>query len=829
MAYLQQGKLNVGPIDATHGSSGKSKVADFIAANEDLDFAISHNSQNACLTEGHYAFTNRGIVDVADVADGFSEKALIGEKMMDITDRFKVGRRGVKRVILSNGSYFTGTPYHKFYVWDGKAQGMFWVSIDKLDPDTHQFVVAKNFPNLCESPVKIDHTQVPGVPGVPGVPNSKHLKSTPVEVDPNLAFILGLMVGGGNYNCDRKCSLAVDHDQFYNQDLFRSFISSLGINSTVRQMDDKKANYVEVHSTELLRLFRSVGLEKLSGAEKETPWSIMSSPKSVIAAYLAGLVESDGCVKDRVVVISNVSERLVRQAQVLCTYLGFRTKLRITSMEKSGYETSLSREAIYELSIGGYKCLKKFLELIPLTTKKKGLEELVIQKTGHGNESDSRVLIGDSTSLDDILVKTHPSSNLISLNYFYDIDSVIDAGEHEVYDFTVETAHSYVCNGTITHNSHVTVFDDGSSYKFNFLPSSVAKPGVKVVIGGDAVIDTKKALEEIEDWGLNEKNLYLHPLVTIIEHKDAQWEREHLAHMGSTMTGGGKAKADKIVRLKSVFAKDHPVLKKFVTNTHELVNNWLKEGHTGLLETAQGYDLSQDTIWTAQDGTVKTMYPYNTSRNINTSSYLGFSFVPPHLVGWVILNLRSFPIRVGDATTVEGDFVVKFEDGSEKGLTFSEFNASTAPALSTIQAKYPGAVGVIKLGSSGPVYDDQIELSWEEVTARSGSPTPIKEQTSLTKRVRRVFDRSVLQVRNSTMACMPSVISLNFANYLDHKIEGVSGKMSLGDLKGNWPKVAEYVEWVEENQFWAGTRYAGRVLLIGTGPKRSEMIELTGL
>jgi hypothetical protein len=45
--YLQKGKLNIGPIDATHGSSGKSKVSDFISSIEDLDFAISHNSQNA--------------------------------------------------------------------------------------------------------------------------------------------------------------------------------------------------------------------------------------------------------------------------------------------------------------------------------------------------------------------------------------------------------------------------------------------------------------------------------------------------------------------------------------------------------------------------------------------------------------------------------------------------------------------------------------------------------------------------------------------------------------------------------------------------------------
>lgn len=401
------------------------------------------------------------------------------------------------------------------------------------------------------------------------------------------------------------------------------------------------------------------------------------------------------------------------------------------------------------------------------------------------------------------------------------------SGKGKVADFIASIEH---LDFAISHNSqnasHITVFDDGTQYKFNFLPSSVVKPGIKVVIGADAVIDTKKALEEIHDWKLDETNLFIHPLVTIIEPADIEWEMEHLAHFGSTMTGGGAAKAKKITRTKTLFAKDHPELKKYVTNTHELVNKWLSEGKTGLVEAAQGYDLSQDTIWTGLDGQVRTMYPYNTSRNINAGSYMGFSFVSPKLVGNTILNLRSFPIRVGDSSTAEGDFIVKLEDGAEKGLYFSEFGVSAVPSLEIIKAKYPEVTGVIKLGSSGPVYDDQEELSWDEVTARAGSPVSLKEQTSLTKRVRRVFDRSELQVRNSTMACMPDIISINFVNYIQNSILGVSGKMTRIELGERFPKVAEYVSWVERVQFWAGTEHEGTVRLLGTGAKRSEIIEL---
>lgn len=401
------------------------------------------------------------------------------------------------------------------------------------------------------------------------------------------------------------------------------------------------------------------------------------------------------------------------------------------------------------------------------------------------------------------------------------------SGKSKIADYIASKEH---LDFAISHNSfnasHVTVFDDGSSYKFNFLPSAVARPGTKVIIGADAVINVEKALEEIKDWSLDESNLFIHPLVTLIEPEDAEWEMQNLAHMGSTMTGGGKAKADKILRVKQKFAKDHPDLKKFVANTHHLVNSWLANGEAGLLETAQGYDLSQDTIWTGLDQQTKVMYPFVTSRNINASSYLGYSFVSPRFAGHTILNIRSYAIRVGDNSTTKGDFTVKMADGSELGASFAEFGLTSVPPLDLVRSKYPKAVGVIKLGSSGPVYDDQEELSWEEVTKRAGSPLPLKEETSLTRRVRRVFDHSVLQIKNSTMACAPTLITLNFINYISHSISGARGQISRAELLAKWPKVAEYVSWVEENQYWAGTSQAGKVVLLGTGPKRSEMLEL---
>jgi adenylosuccinate synthase len=176
----------------------------------------------------------------------------------------------------------------------------------------------------------------------------------------------------------------------------------------------------------------------------------------------------------------------------------------------------------------------------------------------------------------------------------------------------------------ISHNSHnashVTVFDDGSTYKFNCLPSSVSNPNVKVVIGADSALQVPKLLEEIKDWGLTEERLFIHPNAVVITEEHVRWEEENLGKIGSTMSGVGAARAAKLQRVGYKTVDQVPELSKFVCNTNKLVVEWLQHGKTGLLETAQGYDLSMDLVYDDADGRVNKFYPACTSRNINPTA-----------------------------------------------------------------------------------------------------------------------------------------------------------------------------------------------------------------
>ena len=67
---------------------------------------------------------------------------------------------------------------------------------------------------------------------------------------------------------------------------------------------------------------------------------------------------------------------------------------------------------------------------------------------------------------------------------------------------------------------------------------------------------------------------------------------------------------------------------------------------------------------------------------------------------------------------------------------------------------YPIRVG----GTSGPGYLDQEELSWEQV----GQP---EERTTVTNRIRRVFEFSAMQIAEAIRQSGPNEIFLNFCNY----------------------------------------------------------------
>jgi adenylosuccinate synthase len=227
----------------------------------------------------------------------------------------------------------------------------------------------------------------------------------------------------------------------------------------------------------------------------------------------------------------------------------------------------------------------------------------------------------------------------------------------------------------------------------------------------------------------------------------------------------------------------------------------LNRGQSGVLEIAQGFQLSY---------LLPDMFPYTTSRNCTTAAGLDDMMLPVHYAGNVVINLRTYPIRINSN---------KYLDGS-RHLTWDEVQ----------KYEKEGKPFEIKKYDSGPGYPDQDEVSWTDVTNLSGSPTPIMEITSVTKLPRRVFTFSKQNMRQAIEYNRANgwvFLSINFVNYIDHAMTGRRGTAHLGNA--NDDIITQKVQdWLKDNvlDIYKKTDSMSMICILGTGPKSADKVHV---
>jgi len=157
--------------------------------------------------------------------------------------------------------------------------------------------------------------------------------------------------------------------------------------------------------------------------------------------------------------------------------------------------------------------------------------------------------------------------------------------------------------------------------------------------------------------------------------------------------------------------------------------------------------------------------------------------MPAQVLGDVYLNLRTFPIRVGN---------VIGEDGKQKGY-------------------------------SGDFYPDCKEMTWEQVAAESGMPADEakilaeRERTTVTKRIRRVSDFTYFGLQDAVRTNGATKLVMNFIQYVNWQDRGLKGGKEAFDKLSK--KSRDFIAKVEES-------VNRPVVLVGTGALHDEMISL---
>jgi adenylosuccinate synthase len=263
-------------------------------------------------------------------------------------------------------------------------------------------------------------------------------------------------------------------------------------------------------------------------------------------------------------------------------------------------------------------------------------------------------------------------------------------------------------------NAGHKVYMDGGAVTHHQLPSGTLRTDAKLLIAPGAVLNIELLMQEIAHCRVSKDRLAIDPQTMIITKADVADEAALKKAIGSTKQGVGFATARKIrdrgKRIK--LANDYKELHPYIKNVCEELEKAYSSGCKVLLEGTQGTGLS------IHHG----CYPYVTSRDTTVAGCLSEAGISPSRVRKVVMVCRTYPIRVQNP---------------------------------------PG-------GTSGPM---SREISWPEVSRRSGIPvSKLKktEKTSTTNRDRRVSEFDWALLRKAAALNGPTDIALTFADYL-HK------------------------------------------------------------
>jgi adenylosuccinate synthase len=353
----------------------------------------------------------------------------------------------------------------------------------------------------------------------------------------------------------------------------------------------------------------------------------------------------------------------------------------------------------------------------------------------------------------------------------------------------------------MSNAGHTYVTEDGIKVMTQQLPTSLVNPNTSLVIGPEAAITPHILFDEMIKYKdmIGDRKIIINPNAVEIADKHRR-EEQRVLRSGSTFKGCGSARADKVMRQAMLFGEfwnkltsenggnfgddegDYGDLNYCITcgdlkyvkdhlqimDTMQYINDAINDGKNIIVEGSQGCDL---------DINYGLPYPNTTSRQCHAGQLVADCGISPRLVDNIIMIMRPYPIRISNTTNLHD------ENGD-----------------------------VLKVSSGD--YAGSQELTWDIIKERCGAPADIEfgEQTTVTKKTRRVFEMNWDRLKYVTILSRPTGIALNFVQYIDWNAYKCK---SYDELPSS---VRVFIEKVE-------TETGVPVVLIGTGPNNDDIID----
>ncbi len=281
-------------------------------------------------------------------------------------------------------------------------------------------------------------------------------------------------------------------------------------------------------------------------------------------------------------------------------------------------------------------------------------------------------------------------------------------------------------------NSGHTVTIGGRETVLRQVPAGARHPKATLLLAAGCVVDEAVLLAELADLQIPPDRMIVDPRVVLVEETDRQQEQGLVATIASTSSGTGSALTRRMARSGHVrFAGDSKTLRDRarVETVAPLIHSQLAADGDVIVEGTQGFGLS---LLHGPD------YPFVTSRDTTAAGFAMEVGLSPRQVGFVLMVIRTFPIRVG--------------------------------------------------GNSGPLAG---EITWEKVREIGNAPLATKEYTSVTKRLRRVGMFDIELVKTACRYNQPTSLAIMGLDRLDFKNYNVGEHDRLSD------KATQFIDFIE--------------------------------
>jgi ribonucleotide reductase alpha subunit len=392
------------------------------------------NASNPCFTGDALVHTDKGLVSFRELFARVNEGETFGVYTHDATNvqapaqRLELttpealmitGYNEVVKVRFDNGMEVRCTPGHRLF-----TANRGYVEAQDLNADDRVKVLDLPAPAISANyglPVTSDLTMY----STKG--DHRRLVRLPEKWDEDLAHYLGWMVGDGSVGAGGTLSAVYGNPEDQAEVLPRHLAFVTWMNGDLAPTPSAQANgTVQLRLTRrpLTAFFAALGLTAVRGPQKRVPWSVFQAPPQIVAAFLRGLFDADGCVrldntKGSYVGLGSTSRELLVDVQRLLSTFGIACTvsdddLRITSKGMLSYAQEIG---------------------FSLPSKASKLEQVISGRARAFNKSDGCTRLRD----------------------------MAEDGFELTYNLSEPRNHSYVVNGLVVRNCSEYMHLDNSA------------------------------------------------------------------------------------------------------------------------------------------------------------------------------------------------------------------------------------------------------------------------------------------------------------------------------------------------------------------------------